>query len=60
MRNDELYDFYSSPNIIIMMKSSRMTCARQVTHMAKIRNAIKSWNTRREGTTQKMYVTLQM
>jgi hypothetical protein len=39
LHNDELHNFYSSPNIIRMIKSRRMRWAGHVARMWKTRNA---------------------
>jgi hypothetical protein len=41
LHNEELYNMYSSPNIIKMIKSRRMRWARHVGHMGEMRNAYK-------------------
>jgi hypothetical protein len=39
LHNGELHNFYSSPDIIRMMKSRRMRCGRHVARMGETRNA---------------------
>jgi hypothetical protein len=39
LRNEELHNVYSSPNIIRMIMSRRMRCAGRVSRMGKKRNA---------------------
>jgi hypothetical protein len=41
MHNEELHNLYSSPNIIIMIKSERMRCAGHVARMGETRNAYR-------------------
>jgi hypothetical protein len=41
LHNEELYGLYSSPDIIRMMKSSRMRWVRHVALMGKMRNSCK-------------------
>jgi hypothetical protein len=38
---EEFHNLYSSPNIIIMIKSSRMRCAGHVARMGERRNAYR-------------------
>jgi hypothetical protein len=39
LNNEELHNFYSSPNIIRMTKSRRMIWARHVARMGEMKNA---------------------
>ena len=39
--NNELYDLYSSPNIILVIKSRRMSWAGHVAHMGDMRGAYR-------------------
>jgi hypothetical protein len=39
LRNEELYDLYSLPNIIWVIKSRRVRWARHVAHMGNMRGA---------------------
>ena len=39
LRNEELYDLYSLPNIIWVIKSRRVRWARHVAHMGDMRGA---------------------
>jgi hypothetical protein len=41
LHNEELYNLYSSPNIIRMIKSRRMRCAGHVARMGETRNAYR-------------------
>jgi hypothetical protein len=41
LRNEELHNLYSSPNIIRMIKSRRMRWARHVARMGETRNAYR-------------------
>jgi hypothetical protein len=41
LHNEELHNFYSSPNIFRMMKSWRMRCAGHVARMGEKRNAYR-------------------
>jgi hypothetical protein len=41
LRNEELHDLYSSPSIIRIMKSRRITWARHVPRMGEKRNAYR-------------------
>jgi hypothetical protein len=41
LHNEELHDFYSSPSIIIIIKSRRMTLAGHVARMGEKRNAYR-------------------
>jgi hypothetical protein len=41
LHNEELHNFYSSPNIIKMIKSRRMRRARHVARMGETRNAYR-------------------
>jgi hypothetical protein len=38
LHNEELHDFYASPNIIRMIKSRRMRCEGHVAWMGEMRN----------------------
>ena len=50
LRNKELNDLYSSPNIVQVIKSRRMRWAGHVAHMAEERGCVGSWwGNRREG-----------
>jgi len=50
MHNEELNDFYSSPNIVQVIKSRRMRWAERVARMGEERGCIGSWwGNRREG-----------
>ena len=50
MHNEELNDFYSSPNIVWVIKSRRMRRAGHVARMGEERGCIGScWGNRREG-----------
>jgi hypothetical protein len=49
LHNKELHNLYSSPNIIIMMKLRRMSCARHVARMGEKRNAYRILVVKREG-----------
>ena len=50
MRNEELNDLYSSPNIVRVIKSRRMRWAGHVARMGEERGCIGScWGNRREG-----------
>jgi hypothetical protein len=48
-QNDELYEFYSSPNFIGVMKSRRMGWAGQVAPMGERRDAHRDLVERSEG-----------
>jgi len=39
LRNEEVHNLYTSPNIITMIKSRRMRWAGHVAHMGRMRNA---------------------
>jgi hypothetical protein len=41
MRKEELHNFYSSPNIIRMIKTRRMRLAGHVAHVREKRNACR-------------------
>jgi hypothetical protein len=41
LHNEELHNLYSSPSIIRMIKSSRMSWARHVAHMRRKKNAYR-------------------
>jgi hypothetical protein len=43
LHNEELHYFYSSPNIIRMIKSRRMRSAGKIAHMQNMRNALKKF-----------------
>ena len=50
LHKEELNDFYSSPNIVRVIKSRRMRWAGHVAHMDEERGCIGScWGNRREG-----------
>jgi len=50
VHNEELNDFYSSPNIVRVIKSRRMRWAGHVARMGEERGCIVSWwGNRREG-----------
>jgi len=50
LRNGELNDLYSSPNIVRVIKSRRMRWAGYVGRMGEVRGCIGScWRNRREG-----------
>ena len=50
LHNEELNDFYSSPNIVRVIKSRRMRWAGHVARMVEERGCIGScWGNRREG-----------
>jgi hypothetical protein len=49
LHNDELHSFYSSPNIIRMIKSRRMRWARHVARMREKRNAYRILVVKPEG-----------
>jgi hypothetical protein len=49
LRNEELHNMYSSPNIIRMMKSRRMRWAGHVAHMKTKRNAYSDSLIKRAG-----------
>jgi hypothetical protein len=49
LRNEELNDMYSSPNIIQVIKSRRMRRAEHVAHMGKRRGAYRILVGRPEG-----------
>ena len=50
MHNEELNDLYSSPNIVLVIKSRRMRLAGHVARMGEERGCIGSWwGNRREG-----------
>ena len=52
LRNEELNDLYSSPNIVRVIKSRRMRWAGHVARMDEERGCIGScWGNRREETT---------
>jgi hypothetical protein len=42
LHNEELHDLYSSPSIIRIIKSKRMSWAGHVTRMGKMRKAYRS------------------
>jgi hypothetical protein len=42
LHNEELHNLYTSPNIITVIMSRRMTCTGYVTSMVKVRNVYKS------------------
>jgi hypothetical protein len=42
LHNEELHDFYSSPGIIILINSRRMSVAGHVARMGEKRNAYRS------------------
>jgi hypothetical protein len=46
---ENLHNFYSSPNIIRMIKSGRKKWVGHVAHMGKMRNAYKTLVGKREG-----------
>jgi len=51
LHNEELTDFYSSPNIVRVIKSRRMRWVRHVARMGEERGCVGSWwGNRREGT----------
>jgi hypothetical protein len=41
LHNEEIHNLYSSPSLIGMIKSGRMSWARYVTHMGAKRNAYR-------------------
>jgi hypothetical protein len=41
LHNEELHNFYASPNSVKVIKSRRMRWAGNVTHMGDVRNAYK-------------------
>jgi len=43
LHNEELHDFYSSPNIVRVIKSRRMRWAVHVARMGEERKSIGSW-----------------
>jgi len=43
LHNEELHNFYASPNIIRVIKSRRMKSAGHVARMAKTRNRLIGW-----------------
>jgi len=43
LHNEELNDLYSSPNIVLVIKSRRMRWAGHVAHMGEERSCIGSW-----------------
>ena len=49
MHNEELNDLYSSPNIVLVIKSRRMRWAGHVVHMGEERGCIGSWWGKPEG-----------
>jgi hypothetical protein len=49
LHNEELHNFYSSPNIIRMMKSRRMRWAGHVARMGETRNAYRKLMGKPEG-----------
>ena len=50
LHNEELNDLYSSPNIVLVIKSRIMRWAGHVARMGKDRGCIGSWwGNRREG-----------
>jgi hypothetical protein len=49
LHNDELYDLYSSPNIVRVIKSRRMRWAGHVAHMGEGRGAYRILVVRPEG-----------
>jgi len=50
LHNEELNEFYCSPNIVRVIKSRRMRWAGHVAHMGEERVRIGSWwGNRREG-----------
>ena len=50
LHNEELNDFYTSPNIVRVIKSRRMRLAGHVARMGEERGCIGScWGNRREG-----------
>jgi hypothetical protein len=50
LHNEELNDFYSSPNIVQVIKSRRMRWAGHVAHMGEERGVYRvCWGNRREG-----------
>jgi hypothetical protein len=49
LRNEELHNLYSSPNIIRMIKSRRMRWAGHVTRMGRKRNAYRLLVEKPEG-----------
>jgi hypothetical protein len=51
--NEELYNFYSSPNIIRVIKSRRMRWVGHVEWMGEMRNAYKVLAGKPEQITQK-------
>ena len=52
LHNEELNDFYSSPNIVRVIKSRRMRWAELAARMGEERVCIGSWlGNRREGIT---------
>jgi hypothetical protein len=55
LHNEELYNLYSSPNVIGVIISRRMRWAGHVVHMGRMRNvySVFGWKTQREETTWK-------
>jgi hypothetical protein len=49
LHKEELYDLYSSPNTILMIKSRRMSWTGQVARMVDRRGAYKGWVRKPEG-----------
>ena len=49
LHNEELNDLYSSPNIVRVIKSTRMRWARHVARMGEERGCIWSWWGNRRG-----------
>jgi len=43
LHDEELNYLYSSPNIVRVIKSRRMRCARHVARMGEVRRCIASW-----------------
>jgi hypothetical protein len=41
LHNEELYNLYASPNIIMVIKSRRMRWAENIAHVVQMRNAYK-------------------
>jgi hypothetical protein len=56
LHNEELHNLYSSPNIIIMIKSRRMKCERHVARMGRRGiHIVFSGKARRKKTTKNTY-----